>query len=250
MGRKAGERLAQQARGLRTERRNLIGWRYIPAALIYCAVCSLFIVYLSWSTTPEITWMFAGFAGGASLLFLWVATDTVSASRLESAGIAEGNTSSEVRKLKRHGWRVVDNIPFEKYDVDHVAIGPGGIILLETKWTSDGLFNNRGQPNQYGDRAMRQVARNVIPINGVLRQNGFDGTVSKAVVVAWGARNTESPYVSVRPDCTIVDGDQLGDLLSDLDHVLSTDQIEAGFAALSRFVSIRLQHMAMSTSAG
>ena len=250
MGRKAGERLAQQARALRAERRDLIGWRYIPAVLIYCAVCSLFIVYLSWSTTPEITWMFAGFAGGVSLLFLWVATDTVSANRLESAGIAEGNTSSEVRKLKRHGWRVVDNIPFKDFDVDHVAIGPGGIVLLETKWTSDGLFDSRGRPNRYGAWAMRQAARNAGSINAVLHQNGFDGSTSNALVVAWGARNEAAPYVNDRPDCTIVDGDQLGDLLTDLDPVLSPDQIEAAFSALTKFVSIRLEHIAMSTSAG
>ncbi len=146
---------------------------------------------------------------------------------------------------------MVDNIPFKNYDVDHVAIGPGGIILLETKWTSDGLFDNHGRPNQYGDRAMRQASRNAGSINAVLHQNGFDGSTSNAVVVAWGARNeAESPYVSVRPDCTIVDGDQLGDLLTDLDPVLSPDQIEAAFSALTKFVSIRLEHIAMSTSAG
>jgi hypothetical protein len=38
---------------------------------------------------------------------------------------------------------VVDNLPFHRFDVDHIAIGPGGIVVLETKWTSDGLTDAR-----------------------------------------------------------------------------------------------------------
>ena len=122
MGRKAGQRLSSQARALRAERVDLIGWRYIPAVLAYCTFCAVFIVYLAWASSPELAWFFAGFAGGVSLLFLWVAADSLSASRLESAAIAEENTSQVVRKLRRDGWRVIDNVPFDEYDVDHVAL--------------------------------------------------------------------------------------------------------------------------------
>jgi len=69
----------------------MIGWRYVPAVAFSYLVCGLFIVYLAWASEPELAWMFTGFAGGVSLLLLWLATDTVSASRLESAAISESN---------------------------------------------------------------------------------------------------------------------------------------------------------------
>ena len=243
MRRRAGERLDKQARALRAERRDLIGWRYLPVVAIYCAFCSVFIVYLAWASGPEPAWMFAGFAGGASLLLLYIATDTVSANRLETAAIAESNTSSEVRKLHRKGWRIIDNLPFDKFDVDHIAIGPGGVVVLETKWTSDGLTNTRGRLNQYGETAVRQVAGNVPRIDALLGQNKCDARVARACVVSWGTRSHGTPLTSPN-GVTVIDGDQLGSLLSGLDQVMSTAEIDAASEALNRYLGLRLEHIA------
>jgi hypothetical protein len=243
MRRRAGERLDKQARALRAERRDLIGWRYIPVLVIYCAFCSLVIVYLVWGSSPEAAWMFAGFAGGASLLLLYIATDTVSANRLESAAIAESNTSSGVRRLHRKGWRVIDNLPFDKFDVDHIAIGPGGVVVLETKWTSDGLTDAKGRLNQYGEKAVRQVQKNVTPIESVLRRNGSHASVAHACVVSWGTRSLGAPLTPPN-GVTVIDGDQLGAFLSSLDHVMSTAEIDAAADALNRYLGLRLEHIA------
>ena len=244
MRRRAGERLDKQARALRAERRDLIGWRYIPVLVIYCAFSSLIILYLAWGSGPEAAWMFAGFAGGASLLLLYIATDTVSASRIESAAIAESNTSSEVRKLHRKGWRIVDNLPFDKFDVDHIAIGPGGVVVLETKWTSDGLTDAKGRLNQYGEKAVRQVQKNVTPIESVLRRNGSHASVAHAYVVSWGTRSIGAPLSSPQNGVTVIDGDQVGAFLSSLDPVMSAAEIEAAFEALNRYLGLRLEHIA------
>jgi hypothetical protein len=248
MRRRAGERLDKQARALRAERRDLIGWRYIPVLVIYCAFCSLIIVYLAWGSGPEAAWMFAGFAGGASLLLLYIATDTVSANRLESAAIAESNTSSEVRKLHRKGWRVIDNLPFDKFDVDHIAIGPGGIVVLETKWTSDGLTDAKGRLNHYGEKAVRQVADNVPRINALLGQNKCDARVAGTCVVSWGTRSHGTPLTTPN-GVTVIDGDQLGTLLCGLDHVMSTAEIDAASEALNRYLGLRLEHIAQQGEA-
>jgi hypothetical protein len=235
--------LEKQARALRAERRDLIGWRYIPILVLYCTLCSMFIVYLAWASGPEPAWMFAGFAGGASLLLLYIATDTVSANRLESAAIAESGTSSEVRKLHGKGWRVVDNLPFDKFDVDHIAIGPGGVVVLETKWTSDGLTDVKGRLNQYGEKAIRQVADNVPRINALLAQSRCDARVAGACVVSWGTRSLGTPLTSVG-GVTVIDGDQLGAVLSGLDPVMSTAEIDTAFEALNRYLALRLEHIA------
>lgn len=117
MAPKAGKRLHQLAREERRAQRRRIGWRYIPATAVYVVVCSLGIVYLAVFTEPPFVWFFAGLATGVSTLFLWIAANTISAERLEAAGFAEQWTSSEVRKLRHDGWRVIDNIPFEHSDV-------------------------------------------------------------------------------------------------------------------------------------
>ena len=248
MGLKAGQRLNEQAKARRIEQRNVIGWRYVPAVLAYCAVCSMFIVYAAWVSSAAVTWFVAGFAGGVSTLFLYVAADSVSASRLESAAYAEDGTSREVRKLRDKGWTIVDNIPFDKFDVDHVAIGPGGVIVLETKWTSDGFFRPDDRLSGYGAKAIEQVNRNVRSIDAVLRQNGYPGGVTAAAVVVWGAGVPSGRFESKTPPGTLVDGVQLRNFLSALDARLSREEIETARDALERFVDVRLERITRDRS--
>jgi hypothetical protein len=243
VGLKAGRRLNEEAKARRVERRNVIGWRYVPAVLAYCAVCSMFIVYAAWVSSAEVAWFVAGFAGGVSMLFLWVAADSVSASRLETAAYAEDGTSREVRKLRDKGWTIVDNIPFDKFDVDHVAIGPGGVIVLETKWTADGFFRTDGRLNGYGARAIEQVNQYVPSIDAVLRQYGYLGGVTAAAVVVWGAGVPAGQFESKRPNGILVDGMQLRNHLCAFDPRLSRDEIEAAREALERFVDVRLERI-------
>ncbi|MEM8620284.1 MAG: nuclease-related domain-containing protein [Actinomycetota bacterium] len=230
MRRKAGARLDKQARALRAERRRLIGWRYIPAVVIYCAFCSLVIVYLARVSNPEVVWMFVGFAGGVSLLFLHVATDTVSVSRIESAAVGEWSTSSEVRKLSRKGWKIIDNMPMDGFDIDHIAIGPGGVIALETKWTSDGLTDEQGHLNFYGHRAVNQIERNVPRIDALLKQNGSEARVAHACVVSWGMCQIPERLTSRRRQITVIDGPQLREFLADREPILSSAEADRAFS--------------------
>ncbi len=45
----------------------------------------------------------------------------------------EERTARELRRLRRLGWRVVHNLQFAYGDVDHIAIGPGGVAVIESK---------------------------------------------------------------------------------------------------------------------
>lgn len=47
--------------------------------------------------------------------------------------LAEQWTAQELRPLSKHGWRLV-NFALSYGDQDHVLVGPGGVVLLETKW--------------------------------------------------------------------------------------------------------------------
>ncbi|HVE46191.1 MAG TPA: nuclease-related domain-containing protein [Acidimicrobiales bacterium] len=45
-------------------------------------------------------------------------------------------TSDALRKLSRHGWRLIEHVPLQYGDIDHVLLGPGGAYAIETKNSS------------------------------------------------------------------------------------------------------------------
>jgi hypothetical protein len=185
-----------------------------------------------------------GAAVGASLLLLWIVVDSVEASRLEMGGYAEQFTEDELRKLRRAGWRVTSNIPFEGCDVDHVAIGPAGVVVLETKWTSGALFTNHGKLTAHGRAAMKQVEANMEKIRRVLMQGGYDGGVDGCMVVVWGKKVPSCPFRVPDRRASMIDGDQLGDFLMSKPTRLSPSDIDEAAAALDAWLGPRREHIA------
>ena len=47
--------------------------------------------------------------------------------------MAEQWTAQELRPLSAQGWRLVNHLGLRLGDQDHVMVGPGGIVLVETK---------------------------------------------------------------------------------------------------------------------
>lgn len=41
--------------------------------------------------------------------------------------------AEELNQLLAHGWRVFHDVPFEGFNIDHVAVGQTGIFAVETK---------------------------------------------------------------------------------------------------------------------
>lgn len=76
-----------------------------------------------------------GIAGSVGVLCQWVVMVTGTGS-LMMGELAEQWTASELRKLRRDGWRLVNHFSLEGRDMDHVLVGPGGIVVLETKWSA------------------------------------------------------------------------------------------------------------------
>lgn len=49
----------------------------------------------------------------------------------------EAWTAQELRRLHRSGWLLVNGVQRDKWgDIDHVLVGPGGVLVVETKWSS------------------------------------------------------------------------------------------------------------------
>lgn len=51
-------------------------------------------------------------------------------------GDAERWTAEELAKLDTRKWAIFHDVPVEYVNVDHVAVGPGRVYAIETKWTS------------------------------------------------------------------------------------------------------------------
>lgn len=244
----AGRRALGEARRLRAERQRAIGWRYIPGIVIYCLFATVFIVWFAWSVGPSAAWFACGVAVGTSLLIVWITADSVGASRHEIAGYAEQWTEHEIRRLRRSGWRVVSNIPFEKCDVDHVAIGPAGVVVLETKWTDGSLFTKRGSLSGFGVKALDQVEANATKIERVLAQGGYSAGVTGCQVVVWGSKVPGEPLRVAGRRGSVIAGHRLADFLTSKPTRLKQADIEAASDALESWLTPRLAEMASKSA--
>ncbi|MFA9430751.1 nuclease-related domain-containing protein [Egicoccus sp. AB-alg2] len=88
---------------------------------------------------------------------------------------AEEWTALELRRLQPRRWAVYHHVPLTGVgDVDHVAVGPGRVYAIESKWTARSdverfLRGAAGQTDRQAKRlrdelASRGVAREVIPL--------------------------------------------------------------------------------------
>jgi hypothetical protein len=66
----------------------------------------------------------------------------------------EARVGEQLKRLELHGWKILHDVHWPgrpRANIDHIAIGPGGVLVIDTK-------------NWSGDVQLR---------DGVLRQNGF-----------------------------------------------------------------------------
>ena len=58
--------------------------------------------------------------------------------------MAEQNTAQELRRLRPLGWRLGNHVLLspQSYDIDHLAVGPGGALVVETKHSAGGWHDN------------------------------------------------------------------------------------------------------------
>ena len=115
----------------RTNRRRIafasVGYVFTSASLVFAA---------SMAFRRELAWFVAGLAVAAFGPLVRAIFMTHEYRRLSESELAEEFTSSELRSLRWCGWKTIDRVQFDRYDVDHVAIGPGGVCVIETKNTN------------------------------------------------------------------------------------------------------------------
>ena len=109
--------------------------------------------------------------------------------------IAESSTASELNRLRRRRWKVVHGLKLrEQSDIDHVLIGPGGVIVVETKWSADPWPTSRTEGGYMAPRLQKgiaQVDRAISHVKSTL------GSHAKARGVTRGLLVLDSAYIDV-----------------------------------------------------
>lgn len=114
--------------------------------------------------------------------------------------VGEAWTSQELRPLRRHGWKHLDHVYFRYGDVDHVLVGPSGVVVVESKWSAEPWALEK--PNSRISDAVRQVQRNSRDLRlAVPELRHRDGSVRPVLFLWGGARSGEArPAGPVRID--------------------------------------------------
>ncbi|MCW2572213.1 MAG: hypothetical protein JWO88_2271 [Frankiales bacterium] len=150
--------------------------------------------------------------------------------------LAEQWTAQELRPLREHGWKLVNHFGLGSGDHDHVVVGPGGVVLVETKW--GGTPWDIDARDAFFRRALEQTAHNAKQLarwHGVAQHGRPD---VEAVLVVWGpaARNLrDHPVRRHESGVVVMSGDRLRDWMHSRGRDrLSTSQVEGIIGEIDR----------------
>jgi hypothetical protein len=159
--------------------------------------------------------------------------------------VAERWTASELRRLRRSGWRLINGLKLRPVaDVDHIAVWPGGLLIVETKWAAEpwplAVEGMAFMANRLKDAA-DQARRNCRDVRAHFKQE-LAGTPVRTVLVLWSPSEISdaSEWIDVE-SVALVQGGSFGRWLKRLptSDDLAAGDIERVWAALDRQVEIR-----------
>jgi hypothetical protein len=134
---------------------------------------------------------------------LYIAIVFTGAANYLTGALAERWTKQEFAALGS-AWHIFPNVPFSvgfgdksyEIDVDHIVVGPYGVLVLETKYSSSPLDLGAVQLEKRVSDAMNQVEDNVGRVRALLHQVAPDVPI-RPIVIFWG-RLVKSSESSVR----------------------------------------------------
>lgn len=98
----------------------------------------------------------------------------------------EDATASEFtsKKRRRQGWRIVHGLVLNDVELDHIAVGPGGVLAIESKWRSSSWRSTA----DVEPAAVDQTRRNAQRVRSLIRSRefGFVTIDVHPVLILWG----------------------------------------------------------------
>ena len=244
------DRAGRYARGqvrrrcLATLRRT---WKALAVVLV---LVPLSFMPLAWTQGGGGAWFVMGL-GVATAVWLAVLTVLFMSGAIGALDglVAEQWTAAELRRLQRRGWRLVNGLVLkDKFDIDHVAVGPAGVLVVETKHSADpwpvGVQGDTFMLDRL-ERACRQVrenARLIRLLSAVRRAVDPAPVLAVLVVHSSSVEPTLGPPWDADGDLAIVHGSRLREWLQTLDgQVLAPDAVDEAWSALAEHAGRRDQ---------
>ena len=156
-----------------------------------------------WGGRPMASWwtpFLLGLVFGAFPCLVWAAVTSADGSASWRIGAeAEQWTAEELDGLGPL-WRIEHDVPFPErnyvVDVDHVAVGPHGVLAVETKWTSHAIDLSARRLAPEVLKAINQARDGAGRIEGLLRRTEV-ATKVIPVLMYWGP-NVTAPAEPIR----------------------------------------------------
>jgi hypothetical protein len=193
-------------------------WAILLGALVLPSLVTLPIVFFIHGSDR---WIIVGAAGISGPWTVALITILLSGIADPIMGLdAEGSTADVLRRLKRRGWKLANGIKVKgKEDIDHLVVGPIGVLVVESKWSRHRWPIDGGNPpfmSEQLDNTVEQVLRNSkyakIQFADVL------GDIPvQSVCVLWSAEDSsmDPPWIE-RQGAVVVRGPELGNWLRSL----------------------------------
>lgn len=156
------------------------GWPYLVALLILPGI----LLPGVWLMRPAYRGLLIGLIVPIGP---WLAAGTVvifsGASSLWMGRLGEIWTADELRRARRSGWTFANDV-FLASQIDHVALGPAGVLVIETKWSADPW--KLDDPTDWRRRAaLSAVKDQATHVRSLMRNRRSEAPVVP-VVVQWG----------------------------------------------------------------
>lgn len=173
---------AQRSHVLRANR-----WSFLRAGCVGGAVIAGVAFAIPWEFARG---LFIGVAASGLVATMGYLVLALSGTVARGMGAtAEMWTATELRRLRKSGWLIVNGLSLQGRDIDHVLVGPGGVVVVESKWSADGW--DISPPGPALTKAVDQVVANARSLR-LWRAIKATGAPVRSAVVLWGGSRTNS----------------------------------------------------------
>ena len=159
-------------------------WMFLATAVVLPLIVFVPMAYVSHGVARGLV------IGASAVGGLWLASFLVllesGAATAAMGAVAEARIEQDLKSVRSLGWRVVHGIRFPGHgDIDHVAVGPAGILVIEGKWSADAwpLDGSGGFMAGRLARAVSQARTNRRHVLGYFSRDRKSAPVFAVVVV-------------------------------------------------------------------
>ncbi|MFZ1438294.1 MAG: nuclease-related domain-containing protein [Candidatus Microthrix subdominans] len=143
-------------------------------------------------------------------------------------------TDEALRSLRKRGWRVVNHLTLKQGDIDHVAIGPSGLMVIESKWTSSPMVLDG--TDAWVANWTYQARRNTDDVKRFIGWGAKADAPISPLLVIWGpqVRPAMDELYRAGNGVTVIAGSDLRQALNELeDEQTDRDEVERAFRKLA-----------------